>query len=51
MRSLSIDRVKPELGYTQDNVRFILHCLNAMKGNGTDGQVLEICKLVAERKV
>jgi endogenous inhibitor of DNA gyrase (YacG/DUF329 family) len=31
----SIDRIEAELGYTQDNCRFILHAVNALKGDGT----------------
>lgn len=47
--SPSIDRVRPELGYTIGNVRFILHALNDLKGSGTDEDVIRICHAVAER--
>jgi hypothetical protein len=34
--SPSIDRIKPSIGYTKDNCRFILMCINAFKGRMTD---------------
>lgn len=44
--SMTIDRIKPELGYTKSNVRFIIFGLNALKGPGTDEDVLKICRAV-----
>lgn len=32
----TIDRIEAAKGYTQDNCRFILYALNAMRGSGTD---------------
>lgn len=32
----TIDRIRPELGYVQGNCRFILHAVNAFKGQSTD---------------
>lgn len=49
MFSISLDRVRPELGYVSGNVRLILNCLNAMKGTETDEELIVVCKHVAER--
>lgn len=46
--SISLDRMKPELGYIKGNVRLILHSLNAAKGSGTDADLLAICKALIE---
>lgn len=46
--SPSIDRVKPELGYTPGNVRLILNALNAMKGAGSDEDMKTIIKALVE---
>ena len=42
--SPSLDQIIPGLGYTPENSRFILHAANALKGEGTDEQMLEIAK-------
>jgi hypothetical protein len=42
--SPSIDRIRPELGYTKGNCRFILHAINAMKGSGSDEEMLQIAR-------
>jgi hypothetical protein len=42
MKSPSIDRIKPEIGYTPDNCRFILWAINAFKGTGTDEEMFEV---------
>ena len=44
MRSPSIDRIDPSKGYTPDNCRFVCLALNAMRGNGTDAEMLEILR-------
>lgn len=44
--SPSLDRIKSELGYVEGNVRLILHCLNSMKGSGTDEEILTIMEAV-----
>lgn len=46
--SPSIDRIKPELGYVKDNCRFILMGVNAMKGAGTDEQMLQIASALCQ---
>lgn len=49
-RSPSIDRIIPELGYITHNCRFILHCVNAMKGTGTDADVYDIARAILAMK-
>jgi hypothetical protein len=45
--SPSVDRKNPLEGYTQGNTRFILWGCNAVKGVGTDADMLEIaCAIV-----
>ena len=46
--SPSVDRVKNHLGYTQDNCRVIIYGLNALKGTGTDADLLNISKVVID---
>ncbi len=46
--SPSIDRIKPELGYTPDNCRFILFAVNSLRGNGTDEQMLRIARAICD---
>lgn len=47
--SPSLDRIDPNKGYTLDNLRLILNGLNALKGDGTDEDLLQICKAVMEK--
>ena len=49
--SPSLDRIKPELGYVNGNVRVILDCLNSAKGSGTDEQLFQVCRAVVERNL
>ena len=44
--SPSIDRIVPSLGYTPENSRFVLHAVNALKGAGTDADMLAIAKAI-----
>lgn len=46
--SPSLDRIKPSEGYVMDNIRFILHGLNAMKGSDTDDDLIAVCRAVVE---
>lgn len=46
--SISIDRIKPELGYVPGNVRFLLAGVNDLKGTGTDEDVLTIAHALVE---
>ena len=42
--SPSIDRIKPELGYTDSNCRFVIWAVNAFKAEGDDAQMFEIAR-------
>lgn len=44
--SASIDRIDSTRGYTQDNTRFVLWGCNAVKGVGTDADMLAIAKAI-----
>lgn len=45
--SPSIDRIVPSKGYTKENCRFILNCLNRFKGVMSDAEMLRIsCNLI-----
>lgn len=46
--SPSIDRIDATQGYTTQNCRFILNCLNIFKGKMTDSQMLSIAKALVE---
>lgn len=48
--SPSLDRIDPSKGYVLGNIRLILHGLNAMKGEGTDEQLIEICRAISRRQ-
>ena len=47
--SPSIDQIKPGLGYTKDNARFILWGANALKGAGTDEDMYKIARAIVAR--
>lgn len=44
--SPSLDRIEPAQGYTPENCRFVLFAVNAMKGSGTDIDVLTIAQAI-----
>lgn len=44
----SLDRIKPELGYTPDNCRFVLWAVNALKGEATDAEMLLVAKAIVK---
>jgi hypothetical protein len=46
----SIDRIKPELGYTKDNCRFVLWAVNVFKGDGTDADMYEIAEAIVDNR-
>lgn len=48
--SPSLDRIIPTLGYTPENSRFILHAVNALKGQGTDEDMLTIAKAIVQHQ-
>lgn len=45
--SPSVDRKNPLLGYTKENTRFVLWGCNAIKGVGTDADMYEIARALA----
>lgn len=45
-RTPSIDRIIPDVGYKQDNCRFVLFGVNALKGTGTDKEMFEVAKAI-----
>lgn len=46
--SPSLDRIVPALGYTPSNSRFVLHAVNAIKGAGTDADMLKIATAIVQ---
>jgi hypothetical protein len=44
--SPSVDRIDASKGYTEDNTRFILWGCNAIKGTGTDADMIEIARAI-----
>lgn len=48
--SPSIDRIIPERGYVQGNVRFVVWALNAMKYDGNDDDVLLLAEAIIANK-
>ena len=44
----SIDRIDPKSGYTKDNCRIILFCVNAFKGTMTDEQMISIAQDIVD---
>ena len=46
--SPSLDRIIPSLGYAPENSRFVLHAVNALKGAGTDEDMLMIAKAIVQ---
>lgn len=47
--SPSLDRIDPIKGYTCSNCRFVLHAVNALKGQGTNEQMLLIAKAIVDQ--
>lgn len=46
--SATIDRINNKKGYTEENSRIILFGVNALKGTGTDEDVLKIAKALVK---
>lgn len=44
----SIDRIDPKVGYLTSNCRIILHAVNALKGEGTDADILLVANAIVE---
>lgn len=47
--SPSLDQIIPGLGYTPENSRFVLHAVNALKGEGTDLDMLLIAQAIVKQ--
>ena len=43
-RSPSIDRRIPSIGYTSENCRFVLSCINSFKHEGTEEEMYEVAE-------
>jgi len=48
-RTPSIDRIEPSLGYVQSNCRFVIHAVNALKGDGTEEEMMEVVRSILLR--
>ena len=44
--SVSIDRIRSNLGYIQTNCRFVLFAINSFKGTGTDEMMFQIANAI-----
>lgn len=47
-RSPSLDRIEAKLGYTPNNCRFILACVNNFKHDGTEEEMIEVLHKLIE---
>lgn len=45
----SIDRIDSSIGYTKHNTRLVIWQYNAMKGEISDNDLLNLCKIILER--
>ena len=43
-KSTSLDRIDNNKGYSKDNCRFILHCINMFKGTQSDKELNEVIR-------
>ena len=48
--SISIDRIKPELGYVSGNVRLILFCINSFRLSMTDAEMRKVARALLKGK-
>lgn len=47
--SPSIDRIDSSIGYTKENTRIVIWQYNLMKGEVSDNELLQLCKIIIER--
>jgi hypothetical protein len=45
----SLDRIEPKKGYVEGNVRFVLFCINSMKGESTDDVMLMVARALVNK--
>jgi hypothetical protein len=45
----SIDRIDSSIGYTKNNTRIVIWQYNLMKGEISDTELLDLCKIIIER--
>ena len=48
--NISIDRIDPDLDYTEDNIQLVCHAVNMMKARMSDEQFIKICTAVSEHR-
>ena len=48
LRTPSIDKINPELGYTKDNCQIVCWWYNVSKQRFTDEEVIELCRKVVD---
>ena len=46
---LSLDKIKPELGYVKNNIEVISHLANTMKSNATEEQLIAFATEILKR--
>lgn len=46
--SASVDRIDADKGYIVGNVRWVLMCINAFRGNGTDEEMFTVAKALVQ---
>ena len=47
--SPSLDRIDPRSGYTDENSQIVITQYNLMKGELTDAEILQLCRMIAAR--
>lgn len=44
----SVDRIDSSKGYTMDNIQIVAACVNMAKSDGTDKELIEMCKAIVK---
>lgn len=47
--TMSVDRINPSIGYTEDNVRLLCHCVNSFKLTMSDAEMLDVARAILGR--